>query len=57
MELSKGGVMANQETPPDERTDTPHDDTKLIDVGQRVRWFHARRVTRREVTLKIAPGI
>ena len=37
MELREGGITANQEAPPDERTDTPHDDTTLIDVGQRVR--------------------
>jgi hypothetical protein len=37
MELGKGGVMANQEASPNERTDASHDDTKLIDVGQHVR--------------------
>ena len=57
MELCEGGVTADQETPPNERTDTLQDDTKLIDIGQCVRWFHAWSVTRRETTLKGAPGI
>ena len=33
MELGQGGVTADQEVPLDERTDAPHDDTKLIDAG------------------------
>ena len=33
MELGKGGVTAHQKATPDKRTDAPHDDTELINVG------------------------
>ncbi len=34
MKLREGGVTADEEAPPDERTDIPQDDTELRDTGQ-----------------------
>jgi hypothetical protein len=34
MEVRQGGVAADEESAPDERTDLAQDDTQLIDTGR-----------------------
>ena len=55
VELRQGGVAANEESAPDERTDLSEGDTQLIDTG-RFRWLaHRWSVAQYAVSLKASP--
>jgi hypothetical protein len=55
VELRQGGVAADEESAPDERTDLSEGDTQLIDTG-RFRWLaHRWSVTQYAVSLKASP--
>ena len=55
VELRQGGVAADEESAPDERTDLSEGDTQLIDTG-RFRWLaHRWSVAQYAVSLKASP--
>ena len=55
MEVRQGGVAADEESAPDERTDLAQDDTQLIDT-RRFRWLtHRLSVAQCAVSLKVSP--
>jgi hypothetical protein len=55
MEVREGGVAADEESAPDERTDLAQDDTQLIDT-RRFRWLtHRLSVAQCAVSLKVSP--
>jgi hypothetical protein len=43
VEIGNGAVAADENPPPDERTDFPQLDMELIDFGMGCRWAHALR--------------
>ncbi len=55
VELCQGGIAADEESAPDERTDLAQDDAQLIDAG----WFnglmHAQSVPSRALRFKMSP--
>src|SRR5712692_9997091 len=55
MEVREGGVAADEESAPDERTDLAQGDTQLIETG-RFRWLtHRVSVAQCAVSLKVSP--
>lgn len=57
MEVREGGIAADEQSAPDERTDLAQDDTQLIDT-RRFRWLaHRMSVAQCAVSLKVSPGI
>src|SRR5713101_6360669 len=55
VELRQGGIAADEESAPDERTDLAQGDTQLIETG-RFRWLaHGLSVAQYAVSLKVSP--
>ena len=57
VEVSQGGVAADEETAPDENADLSQDDTQLIDAGRFNGLAHALSVAQSAAPLKTPPEI
>jgi hypothetical protein len=57
MQVRQGGVAADEESAPDERTDLAQDDAELIDAERFNGLIHTQSVPRRALRFKVSPGI
>jgi hypothetical protein len=55
MELRQGGVVADEESAPDEWTDLAQGDTRLIETGQFQWLVHGWSVVQCAASLKVSP--
>ncbi len=55
MQVCQGGVAADEESAPDERTDLAQDDAELIDAGRFDGLIHTQSVPRRALRFKVSP--
>jgi hypothetical protein len=54
VEICNSAVAADENPPPDERTDFPQPDMELVDFGMECRWAHALECSRNHSPVRLS---